>query len=79
MTIADQHPLSDEMLQALLDAYRGLYTVEYDEVLRQLKHKTIFGRDDVELVATWKFGTGPSASLAHGIFWAGTPIATSIT
>ena len=59
MTIADQPPLSDEMLRALLDAYRSLYTVEYDEVLRQLERKTIFGRDDVELVATWKFGNWP--------------------
>ena len=44
MTTADQPPLSDEMLRALLDTYRGLYTVGYDEVLRQLERKTIFGR-----------------------------------
>lgn len=50
MTTADQPPLSDEMLRALLDTYRGLYTVGYDEVLRQLERKTIFGQDDVELV-----------------------------
>lgn len=59
MTIADQPPLSDEMLRTFLDAYRVLYTVEYDDVLRQLQRKTCFDRDDVALVATWKFGNWP--------------------
>ena len=59
MTIADQPRLSDDELRAFLEAYRTRYSVEYDEVLRQLEHKTRFNRDDVELVATWKFGHWP--------------------
>ena len=59
MTIADQPHLSDDELHALLDAYRVLYSVEYDEVLRQLEHKTCFDREDVDLIATWKFGNWP--------------------
>jgi hypothetical protein len=59
VSIADQPRLSDDELRALLDAYRAQYSVEYDEVLRQLEHKTCFGRKDVNVVATWKFGNWP--------------------
>jgi hypothetical protein len=59
VVIADQPRLSDDELLALLDAYRAQYSVEHDEVLRQLEHKTCFDRDDVGVVATWKFGNWP--------------------
>ena len=74
MTIADQPRLSDDELRALLDDYRTQYSVLYDEVLRQLEHKACFDREDVDVVATWKFGNWPSALPAHGIFWPRTPI-----
>jgi hypothetical protein len=59
LTITEQRCLSDAELHALLDAYRAQYRVEYDEVLRQFEHKTCFDREDVDVVATWKFGSWP--------------------
>ncbi len=59
MTITDQPDLSNSELRALLDPYRAQYSVEYDEVLAGLERKCCFDRQDVDRVATWKFGTWP--------------------
>jgi hypothetical protein len=59
VTIADQPYLSNDELRALLDPYQAQYSVKYDEVLRDLEHKCCFDREDVDRVATWKFGTWP--------------------
>lgn len=42
----------------MLDSYRGQYSVAYDQVLRDLERKCCF-REDIDRVATWKFGNGP--------------------
>jgi hypothetical protein len=58
--IDDQPHLSNEQLRALLEPYRARYNTDYDNVLLKLEGKHYFGRDDVDKVAAWKFGSWPS-------------------
>ena len=55
--IADQANLSNGELRTLLHTYRARYSLEYDEMLRNLERKHCFNRKELNIVATWKFNS----------------------
>jgi len=79
VTIANQPELTNDELRMLLDPYRSQYSAGYDDVLRHLTGKCCFDREDLDVVAEWKFSGWRQRLQRTATLWNETPTAISKT